>query len=286
VDRGIVFGRLQTIADAEEDFRRRVDEFAGFHALADAFKCFYLETVESINTHCRPRVETALSEFFPIFVARINTGFQSLVACERVAKRGYPLHAYTIHRNNFDSVVLTAAALQGHTDFYAIEGVVPGGGVDPDAVKKRRKETEFAVRRLMVGQESGLTPETIERLQLMDTVFDLEVHGARLSFAGASGWLRGAEPLSIVPKFHKRNFALHMNRYVEIAWMYFRLLPAMQPAQVPLPGDWQVKWKSLDELFEMMVAALDEEGDRNIGRTMVEFVQRKFPFSEKSSFPF
>jgi len=60
----------------------------------------------------------------------------------------------------------------------------------------------------------------------------------------------------------------------------------MQPAQVPLPAAWKAKWHSLDQLFEMMVAALDEGGDKSIGRTMVEFVQRKFPFSEKSSFPF
>ena len=161
---GIPYGRAHLLFDEEQKHQEAALRLTGYLALSDAFKCFFLETVELVNTVCRPKVTTPLSEFYVVFVPRLAHSFQSLCGAERVAICGYPYHAYTLLRNTFDNLVLTSAALQKLTDFYSIEGVVPGKPLDVPAVKKLRKNTEFEVRRRMTGSDSGLTQECRDEL--------------------------------------------------------------------------------------------------------------------------
>lgn len=137
--------------DKEQEHQQAILQYKGYLSLSDAFKCFFLETVELINTVRRPKVTAPLSEFYGIFVPRLVHCFQSLCGAERVAICGYPYHAYTLLRNTFDNLVLTSAALQKVTDFYSIEGVTPGKSLDIAAVKRLRKNTEIEVRRRMTG---------------------------------------------------------------------------------------------------------------------------------------
>lgn len=283
---GEPFGRVHMIFEEESAYGLKVAEImSGYLALSDSFKAFYLETIERLNTECRPKVKTPLSEQYPLFVARLNNNVQSLVGAERLALHGYPLQAYTIHRNTFDNVVLTAAALQKLTNFYAIEGIDPGKPLDLKALKQQRKKNEWEVHDVMLGKASGLSADTIEEMQKVGDNFDLEVHGSRLSLAGTTGWLRGSEPLSIVPKFRGIDFALHMNRYVEVAWMVHRLLPAIQPPEAPLVGEWPEKWAILDDSFEVLLTSITEECAKKFGVAVVEFVKSKFPFNAGSVFP-
>lgn len=122
---GVPYGRAHLLLEEEQKHQQAILQYKGYLALSDAFKCFFLETVELINTVCRPKVTTPLSEFYGLFVPRLAHGFQSLCGAERVAICGYPYHAYTLLRNTFDSVALTSAALQKIADFYSIEGVTP-----------------------------------------------------------------------------------------------------------------------------------------------------------------
>lgn len=282
---GIPYGRAHLLFDKEQEHEQAIHQYKGYLALSDAFKCFFLETVELNNTFSRTRVTGPLSEFYGIFVPRLVHGFQSLCGAERIAIRGYPYHAYTLLRNTFDNLVLTSAALQKVADFYSIEGVVPGEAVDIEVVKKLRKETEFAVRRKMTGRDSGLTEETREELSKWDALFDFEVHGARLSLAGAQGWMKGQEPLPVLPRFNAMQFAMFMNRYCEVGWMAHRLMPAIQPPGELLPAAWLEKWRTLDDSFEHAVYSLTRQLGKKIGAAIVEFVKAKFPFNERSTFP-
>ena len=194
---GVPYGRAHLLFDEEEKHQKAILKYKGYLALSDAFKCFFLETVELVNIVCRPKITAPLSEFYALFVPRLAHNFQSLCGAERVAICGYPYHAYTLLRNTFDNLVLTSAALQKITDFYSVEGVVPGKPFDVAAVKKLRKGTEFEVRRKMTGSDSGLTQETKDELAKWDDLFDYEVHGARLSLASAQGWMKGKEALPI-----------------------------------------------------------------------------------------
>lgn len=152
-------------------------------------------------------------------------------------------------------------------------------------MKKLRKDTEFEVRRKMTGSDSGLTQETRDELAQWDALFDFEVHGARLSLAGAQGWMKGQEPLPVLPRFEEMQFALFLNRYCEVGWMVHRLTPAIQPPGVPLPASWMEKWRVLDDSFEITVHSLTQQLEKKIGAAIVELVKTKFPFNEQSAFP-
>lgn len=282
---GIPYGRAHLLFDEEEKHGRAVLQYKGYLALSDAFKCLFLETVELINIECRPKITTPLSEFYGLFVPRLSHSFQSLCGAERVAIRGYPYHGYTLLRNVFDNLVLTSAALQKFADFYSIEGVEPGKPVDPDAVRKLRKSTEFAVRRKMTGDQSGLSQQTLAELAMWDALFDYETHGARLSLTQAMGWMKKTAPLPVLPKFDESAFAMFMNRFCEVGWITHRLIPALQPPGVSLPAGWKEKWRVIDESFEISVESLTKQLGKTIGAAIVEFVKAKFPFNEHSAFP-
>ena len=75
---GIPYSRLNLLLEKEQKYQQEIFQYKGYLALSDAFKCFFLETVELINTVCRPKIKISLSEFYPIFVPRLAHNFQSL----------------------------------------------------------------------------------------------------------------------------------------------------------------------------------------------------------------
>lgn len=282
---GVEYGRVHLLFEEEAKYGSIAAQFYGYMALSDAFKCFFLETVELVNVVCRPKITQPLSEFYAFYLPRVTHAFQSVCGAERAALHGYPLLAYTSLRNVFDNNVLSSAALQKLTTFYAIEGLNPQQPFDLAKVKKLRKDTEFEVRRMMTGAQSGLSGQTIDELAKWDSLFDFETHGARLSLASAMGWIKGTETLAVLPRFAARDFAMFMNRFCEISWMLHRLLPLLQPPSAELPNEWQEKWSIVDDSFRIMVQALTDDTGKKIGAAMVEFVTSKFPFSAKSTFP-
>lgn len=283
---GKPWGRIKTLTNAEHEHEEYFEgNFGGFWALTYASNCFFLETVERLNTESRPKVSAPLSEFYPMFFGRLVQGFRSLCGSQRLALVGYSLTAFTVLRNIFDDAVMTSACMQKITDFYSVEGVVPGVEVNLEGVKALRRKTEWQVRKCFVGPESGLSANTIEHLTSLDKIFDFEVHGARLSMAGMQGWLRGREPLPVVPKFDGKDASMYMNRAAEIGWMVHRLIPLAQPAVAPLAADWSDKWVVIDDSFRVMVESLTTDLGKGIGAAMCEFVNAKFPFNSKSIFP-
>lgn len=282
----VLWKRSTLLSDAEEGYEETVARtFGGFLDLTNASNCFFLETVERINTECRPHVRTPLSEFYPLFVTRLVQNFRSLCGTQRLALSGYPLPAFTILRNTFDDAVLTSACLQSVSDFYSIEGITPGVKVDRKEVKKLKLKTDFEVRDKFIGRKSGLSASTIDELAKWDSLFDFEVHGARLSLTSTTGWLRGTQPLNILPVFNKQEFTMYMNRACEIGWMVHRLIPVIQPPSVPLADDWKNKWNVIDESYRQSVEALSAEHGKPIGNAISEFVSAKFPFNCNTEFP-
>ncbi len=284
-NKGIAFERAHLLFDAEEAHASAVLQYKGYLALSDAFKCFFLETVELLNTESRPRVKKPLSEYYALLVPRISSSFLSLCGAERAAVKGYPYLGYTSLRNIFDNLVLTSAALQKVTDFYSIEGVAPGKQFDPTESKKLRKATEHSVRRQITGDQSGLASSTVAELAQWDAMFDYETHGARLSATHAMDWMKGQGDLTVVPKFSEKAFALFMNRFCEVGWILHRLIPTLQPPDAPLSDAWREKWQILDDSFAQTVHSLTKQLGKAIGAAIVELVNTKFPFNDRSVFP-
>ncbi|OFV95925.1 MAG: hypothetical protein A3F68_11810 [Acidobacteria bacterium RIFCSPLOWO2_12_FULL_54_10] len=281
---GVPYGRAYLLFDREDEHVNAAIQYKGYLVLSDAFKCFFLETVELLNTECRPKIKAPLSEFYARFVPRLTGSFQSLCGAERVAIRGYPYSGYTLLRNIYDNLVLASAALQKFVDFNSIDGVEPGKPFNLDAARKLRKSTERTVRRKMTGDQSGLSRQTLSELAQWDTLFDYETHGARLSLTQSMGWREGTQPLAVLPRFDKSAFAMFMNRFCEVGWMTHRLIPLVQPPGVFLPDVWREKWLVIDESFEVFVDSLTKQCGKNIGAAIVEFVKVKFPFNEQSVF--
>lgn len=278
---GIAYGRLNLIFDEEKKHGQAACKYNIYLALSDAFKCFFLETVEIINTYCRPRLSAPLSEFYPLFVPGLVHSFKSMCGAERVAIQGYPLQGYTLLRNVFDDLLLTSAALQKFTSPYSILGINPQQPINYKNVKKLRRSTEFSVRKLMTGSESGLSPKTIDELSDWDALFDWETHGARLSLTHTKEWMEGKSPLPILPNFNDKDFGMFRNRFCEVGWMAHRLIPALQPPSAPLPSEWKSKWQIIDGCFKISI----ESYDKPIGPAMLEFIHSKFPFNDETVFP-
>jgi hypothetical protein len=285
VHEGAQFGRAHSIFDAENAHASRVLALKGYLALSDAFKCFFLETVELINTQLRPRVEGPVSEYYVIFLPRLTSDFRALCGAERIAINGYPYQGYTLIRNVFDSLVLSSAALQSFADFYSIEGVERGVTFDAKASHRLRKKAEFEARAKMTGKESGLSDEVVDELAKWDGLFDAETHGSRLSKTHAMEWMKGVGPLHVLPQYDEDAFAVFLNRYCEVGWMLHRLVPLTQPRGTYTGEGWAEKWHVIDESFEQMVDSLTHQLGKKIGRMLVEFVKAKFPFSPTSAFP-
>ena len=282
---GIPFARLRLLAEAETEFKREMGQYKGYLALSNASKCFFLDTVERFNHEIRPAVPTLLASDHAIFFEKIVHTFQSLCAAEVAALNGYPLQGYTILRNVSDNCVLASGALQGLTDFERLEGILPGTAVDPKTVKNNRKKEEQLVRCQMDGKNSGLSTATLDLLRTLDELYDAETHGARLSLSQSTGWLKGKEPLAVVPKFLEFKASIFINRYLEVAWMAHRLLPLVQPPGLRLALEWAAKWETIDESFGIAVMSVTKQLGKPIGGAVCEFVRVKFPFTSKSEFP-
>lgn len=283
---GKPYARVQLLFDREAFYGQQVLQFKGYLALSDAFKSFFLETIELLNVHIRPQVKQALSEYYGLFLARLAQSFQGLCGAERAAFHGYPYLGYSALRNIFDNTALTSGAMQKLTDFYAIEGVVPGEPFNPTEALKLRKATEFSVREQLTGAKSGLPQETIALLRVWDTLFDAETHGSRLSLADTTAWLKGDAGLPVVPRYEESALSMFMNRFSEVAWMTHRLIPLIQPGEVMFPVNWAEKWKVLDDSFRIAVVSLTEQLGKPIGAVMATFVEAKLPFNTQSTFTY
>ncbi len=284
----VPYGRAFMLFDSEEEHFKKCLTYKGYLSLSDAFKCIFLETMELFDIECRPKIKSSVSRSYPLFVPRLVHSYKSLCGSERIALKGYPLQAYTLLRNTFDNIVVVSAVLQGITDFHSADGIdriESGGEIDLKQIRNKKKATEFDVRSKMTGARSGLSQTTINELAIWDDMFDWETHGSRLSLSSSLSWMQGQEPLSVLPEFLEREFAMFMNRYCEIAWMVHRLLPMIQFSEAPLGNSWNEKWCIIDTSFELMVTSLTVQAGKPIGAAIVEFVKQKFPFNEKSVFP-
>ena len=283
-DNGVLYGRLRALEAAKLQHVMDSSRYKGFDALVNAWKCFFLETVEQFNSFIRPQVKDQLPFSYALLLERLALYFSGLNAAEIVATQGYPLQAYTLLRNVFDSVVLCSAVAQGLTDFPKLEGVEDGKEFDPAIFQKLRRKEERKIRPMMTGEASGLSAETASQLAKWDVLFDHETHGGLLSRAFSADWLRGTQPLPVMPQFLEDRYAMYLNRYCEIAWMVHRLLPLIQPRGIPLGADWKSKWRTLDESFLETAKALTVQMGKPIGAAIVELVEMKFPFNADATF--
>ncbi|HTW39042.1 MAG TPA: hypothetical protein VMD49_10780 [Steroidobacteraceae bacterium] len=283
-ERGRPFALLRLLQEAEAEHSDHALPYKGYWAISNALKCLFLETTALVNDY-RSKPGVLMPEYYALFVPKLVHNFSTICAAEHAAALGYPMQGFTLLRNVFDQSVLTSAAAQGMVGFYSLEGVMPGTPLDPRQAKRLKKQTEFEVRRKFTGDDCGLSAETRAELDVLDALYDYETHGGQVSLADAMPWMNGQEGLRVVPEFKERRMAAFFNRANECQWMLHRLLPFTQAVNSPFPETWGSKWRLLDESFHYIVRSLTDQLGKRIGAAIVEFVEAKFPFSEKSGFP-
>lgn len=281
---GLVGARVQIILDAEAEHAAvYATKFSGQMTLGESFKDFCLETFELLNRVVAMQREVTVTHHYADFVGRHTMNFRGLRAAELLCHLGYPMQGYSLLRNLFEQAVLMSAVMQKLTSIEAIEGVAKG--IDPSKLKWDRIKEEKRIFGLMHGANSGLSAETVTELARWDDLFDLEVHGSRLSKIETMHWLRGRTSLAFVPQFNEKALALFMNRINEISWMLLRILPSLQPGPLTFGHDWTTKWMVLDESFKEAVASLGIELGKKIAPAIIELVETKFPFGADYRFP-
>lgn len=277
--------RVERLRAEEHLHRLASKQYQPDLALSDAFKNFFLETVELAAAAHRPKIHTPLAEYYGLFIPRITQGFQSLCAAEQLAIHGYPHQASTLLRSIFGNLLLIAAALQNVTDFYRLEGIVPGESFDKCSIRKLRRDTELEVRRKMTGINSNLSQPARDELAEWERLFDFEIHDPQLSFATAVKHMTNRERLPVLPKFEDKQFATFLDHFYQTCWLQHRLTPTLQLPEAPLPEPWRDKWHLLDTAFAGEVQAPRRRHRQTPANAIVELVNHKFPFTAASTFP-
>jgi len=266
-----------------------VDHFRGFMALSEAFLDFHFGLPELVNDYVTAplnRTGGQASVAYSMGVVRHMIDFRLMYSARELAFMGSVLEGAALMRLVFDAAIVRSAIVQRLSTIEAAEGVTalaPGEPLDYEAVRKARIKEEKRIDGMMVGNASGLTEETIAELRKWESLLHGEIHGGRLSQATALAWLKGQEPLAMVPRPREFEVAMFMNRWVEVAWMVHRLMPTLQLPAHCFSAQWNDKWRVLDESFVPAVQALSSQLKKKIGGAMVEFVTKKFPFDASST---
>lgn len=286
-ENGTPCGRIQEYWNAESSYLEIVRfKQAGPILLFRAFQSLFLQTVGHMNGLWNSRCAKADLPFYKRnMVPRLVHCFQHLSAAELAATHGYPLSAFTILRNTFDNLILLLGAMQGIADFYAIEGTDNGNSLPRNEALNLRKRTESCIRRKITGHESGLSPTTRKMLDMLNDLFDFEVHGARLSFATAAEWVQGEGVLHVYPEYNETPANLFANRLSEVTWPFLRLLPLLQHSALVFPPLWATQWRILDGRFEDLLQEIAEHQTDKLSLAVIELVEAKLPFSDSSRYP-
>jgi hypothetical protein len=248
--------------------------------LMDSFQSFYIETIRSaqgwVTQHGWPKAEY----YAPIFFLYV-TCFRSFRACENLLTSGYPFDGYALLRDIKDRAIQMCGIAHNFTSFPAIYGY-GGKKVITDAdwkrIKESRKKEESRICGLIIRKQSKFPPEILEELAGWEQMFHEEMHGSKFTFFGEGGdWMRGEAPLSIGPVPKNSSIAMYMNRAVEVAWLFVRLLPYLQPVEAAFGAGWKEKHTVLDDSFRVSEEGLRDLG-KKIGSAFIFLVDQKFSF--------
>jgi len=289
----IVGKRLMAIIEMEKAYGLHVvNGYHGYRVLTDSFFDFYMETLQAANDWISmngfPSDVPSYSSVFLFYVM----SFRRLRAAENLFLCGYPMDGYALLRDMKDRAICMGAIMNRLGSFSSL--YLGERHIDDQektltrdeyiAVSKHRAKKERAVRKQMIGEDSGLTAEQIYELKQWDKLFHEEVHGSRFSYFMEGGpWLKGEKPLSLGPLPEEKTIGMYMNRNNEICWMNLRTLPFLQLEPRAFGKEWARKWYVLDDSFRITVEGLGHM-DKKIAWAIIALVDQKFRFSPEEMY--
>lgn len=278
---GVTGGYLVKVLNQEAAFRDYVlQKFYGQVVLMDSFFSFFIETVKIAARLAQERGIPRNCGHYQILLMSYITIFRSFRAAENLLLRGYPFDGFALLRDLKDRVIFLGALIHGKTSFPKLNGVDPGIQVTElnwPRIKKESKLEEHRILDEMIRKKSGLPIEIQKELKGWENLFNVEVHGSRLTFAQDLDWLLGKKGLSMGPVPNEKGPAMYMNRASEIGWFVVRTFPFLQLEAGAFGIEWEQKRFVLDNSFRIMVEGLAKAG-KKIGEAILVLVDKKFTF--------
>jgi len=280
--------RLLSFKHGEMKYDKYVNNtFRGHIILANSFQEFYTETIEIVTSFWRDKKRLPSPAFYNETILWHLSNLRSLRAVDLLFHHGYPLDGFARLRHLKESALFLGAILSGLTTFSKVSGWNEGEEPqylltweDYAQIKRNRKTEEKRILDLMIRKNSGLPEKHIKELVLWEFFFDIEVHGARLTYYCD---IIGDNRISIVPVPKKVSLVMFINRFCEVAWMLHRTLPGMQLSNRGFNSSWKNKWVLLDENFLEMERSLARTGIK-IAEVFQSFIQSKFKFNQNTCY--
>jgi len=246
---GVIGGHLQPVLKAESKCREFVvGHFHGQSVLGDSFQAFFVDTLRLAEARRQASPKSGNLPWYSYLLLLELANFRTIRAAEILYTNGRAGQGYGLLRDLKDRAILVGAVGNRFTTLKAISGLDGQADTPSDfvtytnAVRKRRRKAEAETQARMAGASSGLSTGTILELRRWEELFHLEVHGGRItSVFEDEGWVKGLEPLPILPKPDMFSLANYMNRFSEVCWMVLRTLPLLQLNPHDFGADWAEK---------------------------------------------
>jgi len=255
----------------------------GYVVLTNSFQSLFHSSLAACLEQYHTTSSTSTAPYQPAFFLDCLALFRSCRSTESLLYRGYPLDAYALLRDVADRAIFLGAWAVGLSSYQALNAtsaLQEGAGLDRDEIRDRirraREQEQGKLLRLMMGAESGLDPDTIVWLRRWRSLFNLQVHGSRLTTASDfSRWVRRREPLSLGPVPDVDDVTVYTNTSPEVYWMILRLLPFMQLSPGVFGPSWAYEWSVLDESFDFYQSGFEALG-KPMGTAIRRFIEAKF----------
>jgi hypothetical protein len=285
--RGVVGGALIEVLKAESAYYSFVtDKFHGHLVIMDSFGAFSIETLRLAETQYRVAYvqQNKRYKWYSRLLIDYVMNFKRVRATENLLLCGYPTTGYALLRDLKDQTVFISGITRGDTTVERLDGLhavrdKPITDTNMNLIHKAREREENQVLDKTIRKKSGLDPNHQAKLKKWEQMFNLEVHGSRLSYAKeALPWAQGKAPLPILPRAHEEGAVMYLNRAIEVSWLILRTYPLLQLDSASFGSEWMKKWKVLDDSFRFSVDSLENMG-KPIASAIKHLLERKFDFS-------
>jgi len=256
-----------------------VEKFRGQDIALNSFQDFYFDTLKLVANLSQR--EKSISSTLAFKIAIHMVSYRRFRASHILFLKGYPFDATSLLGCLFESV-LDIAALE-HNIVSLEDLYVPFPNKELFILSKRKNIKDHSntiqskINSTLIGNNSGLSPKTIEEIEVWRFLLHNTVHKSFLAMSLQRGqWLHGKSCISLLQEIDDKQAAFYMNRSSEIAWMLLRTLPLLQAQPMEFGDGWDHKWKVLDISFREMFQGVQ----KNIASAICEFIDKKLNFNQ------
>lgn len=279
---GIIAESLLKFIELEQEYERYfIKKFRGHDVLLNSFEGFYIETLKLAAELSGKR---PMSDTLKFIIAMHVVSFRRFRASQILYLKGYPFDAVSLLRGLFEIVLELATIGHGDMTVNDIYKTLSGKEIETLSEKQKRNKIRthtFEVQRKindkLIGKDSGLTPTTIENIEIWKWLLHNSVHKSFSAIASQCGdWLGGKSDLSLLPDINDKEAAQYINMSRIIAWMLLRTFPLLQSKSEEFGLDWKNKYLVLDDSFRRWDMGLASQ----LLNSIKEFIEGKLDFNQ------